>query len=132
MLLEEGVCYDQCVLLQNSVSICPASSCTQGQTCLLLQVSLDFLLLHSDDEETSFFDISSRKSCRSSQNHLISASLALLVGAQTWITVILNDLPWKQAEIILSFLRLPPSTAFWTLLLTMMATPFLLRDSCPQ
>ena len=25
-----------------------------------------------------------------------------------------------------------PSTAFRTLLLTMMATPFLLRDSCPQ
>ena len=25
-----------------------------------------------------------------------------------------------------------PSTAFWTLLLTLMATPFLLRDSCPQ
>ena len=24
------------------------------------------------------------------------------------------------------------SPAFWTLLLTMMATPFLLRDSCPQ
>ena len=24
------------------------------------------------------------------------------------------------------------STAFWILLLTMMATPFLLRDSCPQ
>ena len=30
------------------------------------------------------------------------------------------------------FLRLHPSAAFWTLLLTMMATPFLLRDSCPQ
>ena len=29
-------------------------------------------------------------------------------------------------------LRLHPNTAFWTLLLTMMATPFLLRDSCPQ
>ena len=29
-------------------------------------------------------------------------------------------------------LRLHPSTAFWTLLLTMMATAFLLRDSCPQ
>ena len=41
-------------------------------------------------------------------------------------------LPWKQTEIILSFLRLYPSTAFWTLLLTMMATPFLLRYSCPQ
>ena len=29
-------------------------------------------------------------------------------------------------------LRLHPSTAFQTLLMTMMATPFLLRDSCPQ
>ena len=35
-------------------------------------------------------------------------------------------------ELILSFLRLQPSTAFRTLLLTMRATPFLLRDSCPQ
>ena len=32
----------------------------------------------------------------------------------------------------LSFLRLHPSTAFQNLLLTMMATPFLLRDSCSQ
>ena len=53
-------------------------------------------------------------------------------GAQIWITVILNGLPWKRTEIILSFLRLHPSTALWTLLLTMMTTPFLLRDSCPQ
>ena len=43
--------------------------------------------------------------------------------------MILNDLPWKQTEIILSFLRLHPSTAFQTLLLTMMVIPFLLRDS---
>ena len=42
--------------------------------------------------------------------------------------MILNGLPWKQTEIILLFLRLHPSTAFWTLLLTMMATPFLLRE----
>ena len=35
--------------------------------------------------------------------------------------MILNGLPWKRAEIILSFLRLHPSTAFWTLLLTLMA-----------
>ena len=46
--------------------------------------------------------------------------------------MILNDLPWKQTEIILSFLKLHSSTAFWTLSLTMMAAPFLLRDSCPQ
>ena len=36
-------------------------------------------------------------------------------------SVIVNGLPWKQTEIILSFLRLHPSTAFQTLLLTMMA-----------
>ena len=45
------------------------------------------------------------------------------------ITVILNGLPWKQTEIILSFLRLHPSSAFWILWLTMRATPFLQRDS---
>ena len=44
---------------------------------------------------------------------------------------ILNGLPWKRIEIILLFLRLHPSTAFQTLLLTMMATSFLLRHSCP-
>ena len=50
----------------------------------------------------------------------------------TELTMILNGLPWKWIEIILSLLRLHPSTAFWTLLLTMMAIPFLIRDSCPQ
>ena len=29
--------------------------------------------------------------------------------------MILNGLPWKQTEITLLFLRLHPSTAFWTL-----------------
>ena len=48
-------------------------------------------------------------------NHSISASSALLVVAYTWITVVLNDLPWKWTGIILSFLRLHPSTAFWML-----------------
>ena len=37
-----------------------------------------------------------------------------LVGAWTWITVILNGLPCKRREIILSFLSLQPSTAFRT------------------
>ena len=36
-------------------------------------------------------------------------------GWDTWITVMLNGLPWKQMEIILSFLRLHPSTGFQTL-----------------
>ena len=33
--------------LGKTVSLCPASFCTQGQICLLLQVFLDFLLFHS-------------------------------------------------------------------------------------
>ena len=37
-----------------------------------------------------------------------------------------------ETEVILSFLRLHPSTAFQSLKLTMMVTLFLLRDSCPQ
>ena len=51
--------------------------------------------------------------------------LALVVGALTWITVILSSLAWKRTEIILLLLNLHPSTAFWSLLLT---SPFLLRD----
>ena len=34
---------------------------------------------------------------------------------------------WKQTEIILSFLRSHPSGILWTVLLTIRATPFLLR-----
>ena len=40
--------------------------------------------------------------------------------------------PLEQTKIILSFLRLHLCTAFWTLLLTVRAAPFLLRDSYPQ
>ena len=63
--LEEGVCDDQCVLLP--------SPCFhfhfQGQTYLLLQVSLDFLLLHFSPlwwKGHLFWGVSSRRSCRSS------------------------------------------------------------------
>ena len=35
MLLEEGVCYDQCVLLANSFSLCPLHFVLQGQISLL-------------------------------------------------------------------------------------------------
>ena len=37
------------------------------------------------------------------------------LGHRLGFTVILNGLPWKRTEIILSFSRLHPSTAFWTL-----------------
>ena len=48
VLLEEGVCYDQCVLLAELLlAFALLHSVLQGQICLLLQVFLDFLLLHS-------------------------------------------------------------------------------------
>ena len=49
-------------------------------------------------KSTSFLGVSSRSSCRSSQSHSTSASSALLFRAWTWITVILNGLPWKQTD----------------------------------
>ena len=47
MLLKEGICYDQCVLLAKLLAFALLHFVLQGQTCLLFQVSLDFLLLHS-------------------------------------------------------------------------------------
>ena len=44
VLLEEGVCYDQWILL---AKLSLLYSVLPGQICLLLQVSLDFLILHS-------------------------------------------------------------------------------------
>ena len=68
------------------------------------------------DEKDFFFfflfGVSFIRSCRSSQNHLTSASSALVVGASTWVNVVLNGLPWKPTEIILSFLRLPKYCIF--------------------
>ena len=53
-------------------------------------------------------------------------------GHRLVLTLKLNCLPWKWTEVILSFLRFHPSTAFWSLLLTVNATPYLLSDFCPQ
>ena len=47
VLLKEGVCYDQCVLLAELLAFDLLCFVFQGQIFLLLQVSLDFLLLHS-------------------------------------------------------------------------------------
>ena len=43
-LLEKDVCYDQHVLLTKLLAFPLLHFVLQGQTCLLLQVSLDFLL----------------------------------------------------------------------------------------
>ena len=48
VLLEKGVCYDQCILSAKLISLVSLLCFVlQGQIWLLLQVSLDFLLLRS-------------------------------------------------------------------------------------
>ena len=46
VLLEKGVCYDQCVLFAKLLAFALLHFVLQGQTCLLFWVSLDFLLVH--------------------------------------------------------------------------------------
>ena len=68
VLLEEGLCYDQCISWQNSVSLCPASFCTSRPN---LPVTPDiswlptFAFQSPMIKKTSFFGVSSR-SCKSS------------------------------------------------------------------
>ena len=90
-------------------------SVLQGQTCLLLQVSPDFLLLHSNPLwwKGHLFGTSSRRTY-SLLDGSASASSAVLVGAETCVTMILNGLPWKWTEIILPFLR-PHEPKYWIL-----------------
>ena len=99
----------------------------QSQICLLLQVSIYFLLLHSSPLWW--------------KGHLFwELVLEGLVGLHRTVQLQLLQhywlghrlgLPWYwmvslgNKQIILSFMRLHQSTSFWTLLLTMMATPFL-------
>ena len=84
---------------QNSISPCPASFCTPRPNLPVTpRVSRlpTFAFQSPVMKRTSFFGVSSRKSYRSSQNCSASASSALLAGSQTWITVLLNSLPWKR------------------------------------
>ena len=46
VLLEKGVCSEQCVLLAKLLAFALLHFAVQGQICLLLQVSLDFPLWH--------------------------------------------------------------------------------------
>ena len=60
MLLEKGVYYDQCVLLRKLLAFALLHFVLQGQNCLLLQISLDFLVLHFNPPRlkgTSFFAV---------------------------------------------------------------------------
>ena len=114
-------------------------SCVVGRRCLLkAEHSLDKILLalallhlysktklacsaiswlstfvfqspHAKDIFFFFFGVRFWRSLRPSENQSTSASLAFELGTWTWNTVMLNGLPWKWTEIILSSLRLHSS-----------------------
>ena len=75
--------------------------------------------------------VSSRMSCRSSQNHSTSASSALLVGG---IDLDYCDTEWFHLKInrALSVIEISSRYCILDSLLTLRVTPFLLRDSCLQ
>ena len=103
ILLEKDIYYDQCVLLAKPWWPLP---------CFVLYSKAKFACYSGISwfptfafdspmiKRHLFLDVSSRRSCKSSQNLSTSASSALLVGVHTWITVILNDLLWKRTKII--------------------------------
>ena len=106
----------------------------QGQTCLLLQVSLDFLLLHSSSlwwKGHIFLMLV----LEGLEGHHGTIQLQFLrhywLGHRfRWLCYWIVYLGKKQR----SFCHFwnCTSTAFQTLWLTMKATPVILRDPCPQ
>ena len=96
---------------QNSVSLCPASFCTPRPNLPVtpgISLTSYFCIPIPYYEKDMCFGVSSPRSCRSSQNCLTSSSSASVVGTQTWITVMLNGLLWKQTKIILLLMKLHP------------------------
>ena len=133
VLWEEGVCYDQCILLVKLLAFALLHFVLQGQICLLLHVSHDFLLLHSSPLWRKGY-------------LLWVLVLKGLIGLHRTVQLQLLQHYWLGHRLRLlwywmiclgneqrSFCRFWDwSNTFWTLLLPMMATLFLLRDSCPQ
>ena len=105
----------------------------QDQTCLLIQVSLTsyFCIPIPYEENDVVFGVILKDLVGLHRTSQLKLLQHLCLGYRLGLLVILNDLPWNQTEIILLFLRLHPSTEFWTLLLTTRATSFFLGNSCP-
>ena len=116
---------------QNSVSLCPASFHTPRPNLPVTSgiSSLPTFAFQSSIMKRTFFCVWCQFQ-RVLQVFIEPFNFSFF-GISGW-GIDLNDFPWKGTKTILSFLRLHPSTAFWTFLLTTRATPCLLRDSCPH
>ena len=112
-------------------------SVLQGQICLLLLAILPgiswlptFAFQSRTMKRASFLYVSSTGLV--SLHRTIQLQLLQFYWSGHRLGSLWYGMVCLETEIIVPFLRFHPSTPFWTLLLTMMATPFLLMDSCPQ
>ena len=134
VLLEEGVCYDWCILLQNSFSLCPASFCTPRPNLPVTRgVSWlpTFAFQSPIMKRTSFWvlvlkglvGLHRTVQLQLLQHYWLGHRLGLL---WYWMVCLGNEQRsfcrfWDCIQVL-----------HFRLLFTKMATPFLLRDSCPQ
>ena len=135
MLQEKGVCYDKCVLLAKLLVFSPLHFVSKGNLACYSRYLQIFQFCNPVlyDENYIFFWCQLYKVLQIIIEEPFNFSF-FSISCQG-IDLDYCDIEWfawKRTELILSFLRLYPSTEFQTLLLTMRATPFLLRDSCPQ
>ena len=119
------------IFWQSYVSLCSASFCTpRSKLPVFLGISW-FLLLYPipyDEKDSFFWSFSSNVTGLHKTSQLqplwhqrLEHRLGLL---WCWMFCL------GKKQIILSFLRLHPSSIFWTLLLTVRATSFILRNFC--
>ena len=118
VLLEMSVCFDQSIFFNKTLlAFALLHFVLQGQSCLQLWVSLDFLhfcIPIPYDENGIFCDVSSKKCYRSSQNFPTSACFS---GITSWgIDLDYCDVEWFALEMnwdyTVIFEALHPSTAF--------------------
>ena len=128
----ECLLWPECSLGKTMVAFVLLHFVFQGQTCLLLQVSLDFLLfIPVPYDEKTFFWLLVLEGLVGLHR---TVQLQLLHICGWCIDLDYCDIEWFALEMNknhFAVLGLHPSTAFWNLLLTMRATSFLLRYSCP-
>ena len=134
VLLEGGVCYDQCVLL---ATLCWPLPCfilySEAKfACYSRYLLTSFFCIPVPYYEDDIFFCVCVLFLEGRVGLYITVLFlffsAVVVGALTWVTVTMSGLPRKGTKVLLSSLRSHRVLHFGP----MMATPFLLRASCPQ
>ena len=110
VLLEEGVCYDQCILLAKLFPLCPLPCFIPYSKAKFACYSRCFLTSYfcipvPIMKRTSFLGVSSTRSCRSSSNHSTWASSTLVAGHHRTTKQMTHKLQNNYTNEILSLLR---------------------------